>query len=84
LPGRWAGEEAPRAFGALSQYERSPDPAQREVTLTPGGVHSEMQIPQGLAPLRARHPHMALRYAWPFELDRIAQMLAEHLRSFLR
>jgi|MudIll2142460700_1097286.scaffolds.fasta_scaffold63002_2 sirohydrochlorin cobaltochelatase len=43
-----------------------------------------MQIPQGLAPLRARHPHMALRYAWPFELDRIAQMLAEHLRSFLR
>jgi len=47
--------------------------------LTPGGVHSEVEIPETLARLREAHPEIALRYAWPFDLHRVAAMLAEHI-----
>jgi sirohydrochlorin cobaltochelatase len=47
--------------------------------LTPGGTHSEVDIPQALAPLRARHPQVTIRYAWPVDLDLIADMLSRHL-----
>ena len=50
--------------------------------LTPGGVHSEIEIPDVLAHLRARYPDLTLRYAWPFDLERIAAMLVEHLGRF--
>ena len=46
--------------------------------LTPGGVHSEVDIPEALAALRARHPGVDLRYAWPFDLERVARLLADH------
>ena len=47
--------------------------------LTPGGVHSEVEIPEALARLRAAHPDLALRYAWPFDLDQVAHLLAAHV-----
>ncbi len=47
--------------------------------LTPGGVHSEVDIPQSIVPLRARYPQVTLRYAWPVDLDLIADMLSQHL-----
>lgn len=47
--------------------------------LTPGGVHSEVDIPQTIEPLRARYPRVTLRYAWPVDLDLIADMLSRHL-----
>ena len=50
--------------------------------LTPGGVHSEVDIPEILARLRTQYPHVALRYAWPFDLSSVAHMLAEHLLQF--
>ncbi len=50
--------------------------------LTPGGVHSEIEIPEVLAELRVRYPDLTLRYAWPFDLERIAGMLVEHLGRF--
>ena len=50
--------------------------------LTPGGVHSEIEIPEVLAHLRARYPDLTLRYAWPFDLEQIAGMLVEHLGRF--
>ncbi|MFN8644227.1 MAG: CbiX/SirB N-terminal domain-containing protein [Candidatus Binatia bacterium] len=49
--------------------------------LTPGGSHSEIDIPEALAGLRARHPALALRYAWPVDVELIAAMLATHLRA---
>jgi sirohydrochlorin cobaltochelatase len=49
--------------------------------VTPGGVHSEVEIPEILAELRLELPHVVLRYAWPFDLDRIATLLAERVRS---
>jgi sirohydrochlorin cobaltochelatase len=47
--------------------------------LTPGGVHSEVEIPETIARLRAKHPAIALRYVWPFDLDAVARLLAAHV-----
>ncbi len=52
--------------------------------LTPGGSHSEVEIPQTLQQLRERHPDVVLRYAWPFDLKAVARMLADHLDRFSR
>ena len=50
---------------------------------TPGGSHSEIEIPQTLDRLRAAHAGVTFRYAWPFDLDLVAGMFAEHLRKVL-
>ena len=52
----------------------------REVVLvptmmTPGGVHSEVEIPEIVALLRAAYPDVKVRYAWPFDLDDVAGLL---------
>lgn len=47
--------------------------------LTPGGVHSEVEIPEAIAHLRAEHPSILLRYAWPFDLGQVARLLAAHV-----
>ena len=49
--------------------------------LTPGGVHSEIEIPETLAALRARFPGVELRYAWPFDADAVADLLALQIRG---
>ena len=49
---------------------------------TPGGSHSEFEIPQEMAELRQKHPNVTLTYAWPFDLGKIAEMLSEHLKQF--
>ena len=50
--------------------------------LTPGGSHSEIEIPESLNRLRARFPHVEIRYAWPFYLPAVATMLAAPLQRF--
>ena len=50
--------------------------------LTPGGSHSEIEIPEILDDLRIRHPALDIRYAWPTNLDLLAGMLANHLKNF--
>lgn len=50
--------------------------------LTPGGSHSEIEIPEILDDLRARHPALEIRYAWPTDLGLLARMLADHLKKF--
>ena len=49
---------------------------------TPGGLHSEIEIPEILQQLRTRHPGIELRYAWPFDLRLTASMLAEQILRF--
>jgi sirohydrochlorin cobaltochelatase len=49
---------------------------------TPGGSHSELEIPETLASLRAKHPDVELRYAWPFDLRQVAMMLASQVTRF--
>lgn len=50
--------------------------------LTPGGAHSEVDIPESLAALRTLHPKLRLRYAWPVNLDLLATMMAQQIRAF--
>jgi sirohydrochlorin cobaltochelatase len=47
--------------------------------LTPGGVHSEVEIPETLEHLRGQYPRCEFRYAWPVDLALVARMLAEQL-----
>jgi sirohydrochlorin cobaltochelatase len=49
---------------------------------TPGGSHSEIEIPELLDQLRPLHPEVELRYAWPFDLELVANTLAEQIRRF--
>lgn len=49
---------------------------------TPGGSHSEVEIPEILDHLRPQYPNVELRYAWPFDLDLVANTLAEQIRRF--
>ena len=49
---------------------------------TPGGSHSEIEIPEILERLRAQYPHVTLHYAWPFDLTLVAKMLAEQIKRF--
>ncbi|MBX3328205.1 MAG: CbiX/SirB N-terminal domain-containing protein [Nitrospira sp.] len=49
---------------------------------TPGGSHSEVEIPEILEHLRPKYPDVELRYAWPFDLQLIAKTLTEQLRRW--
>jgi sirohydrochlorin cobaltochelatase len=49
--------------------------------LTPGGVHAEVEIPETIEALRALHPGVVFRYAWPFDLKQVASLLLGHLRT---
>ena len=49
---------------------------------TPGGSHSEVEIPEILEQLRRQYPDIVLRYAWPFDMDLIAAMLATQVKRF--
>lgn len=49
---------------------------------TPGGSHSEVEIPEILDQLRPQYPGVELRYAWPFDLDQVANTLAAQIQKF--
>ena len=49
---------------------------------TPGGSHSEVEIPEILDHLRPQYPGVELRYAWPFDLNLVANTLAEQIKRF--
>jgi sirohydrochlorin cobaltochelatase len=59
----------------------------RELTLvttmpTPGGVHAEKEIPEIIEGLRMKHSGATFRYAWPFDLDAVARLLADQVGAF--
>ena len=47
--------------------------------LTPGGIHSEVDIPRELAMIRQAHPGVRIEYLWPFDLQEVAALLAAHV-----
>ena len=49
---------------------------------TPGGSHSEIEIPEILEHLRQQYPGIELRYAWPFDLLMVAKLLQEQVVRF--
>lgn len=48
--------------------------------LTPGGLHSEIDIPKALDEIRRAHSGITIEYVWPFDLGRVAALLADHVR----
>lgn len=51
--------------------------------MTPGGVHSEHDIPRALDLLRHAHPGVTIEYLWPFDLSQVAALLAAHVQRAL-
>jgi sirohydrochlorin cobaltochelatase len=49
---------------------------------TPGGSHSEYEIPEEMEELRHKHPRVTLKYAWPYNLSHVSKMLMEHIARF--
>ncbi len=49
---------------------------------TPGGSHSEYEIPRELEKLREQHLDVTLHYAWPYNLTQVSKMLVEHINQF--
>ena len=50
---------------------------------TPGGSHSEIEIPEEIKLLKAKFPSVIIDYAWPFDLKKIAKFLEEQIRCFI-
>ena len=49
--------------------------------LTPGGIHSERDIPRALEELRRTHPAVSITYLWPFDLSQVASLFAAQIRQ---
>lgn len=47
--------------------------------MTPGGVHSEIEIPAMLDRLQQSYSSVKFRYVWPFNLGSVARLLSDHL-----
>jgi len=50
--------------------------------ITPGGSHSEMEIPEEVDELRLKYPNMNFQYAWPYDLDIFSNLLSDHIINF--
>lgn len=46
---------------------------------TPGGSHSEIEIPEVVHELSKKYPGVNVDYAWPFDLEHIAIFLSDHI-----
>jgi sirohydrochlorin cobaltochelatase len=46
---------------------------------TPGGVHSEFEIPATVDTLKKQYPNVQFEYPWPFNMDRVATFLSAQL-----
>jgi sirohydrochlorin cobaltochelatase len=49
---------------------------------TPGGSHSEKEIPEEMELLQRQYRDVNFIYAWPFDMDRAAGMLEDHVTDF--
>ena len=46
---------------------------------TPGGIHSEREIPEIVEKLRLKYPQVQIKYPWPFDLNQVADFYSEVL-----
>lgn len=49
--------------------------------LTPGGSHSEIEIPEEVEQIKQKFPDVNINYAWPFDLGKVAGMLKEQIET---
>ena len=47
--------------------------------ITPGGSHSEKEIPEEVEALQLKYPNIDYQYAWPYDLDIFSNLLANHI-----
>ena len=52
--------------------------------ITPGGSHSEKEIPEEVDDLRKKYPKISFQYAWPYDLDIFANLLSSHIKRFTK
>jgi len=50
---------------------------------TPGGAHSEIEIPEIIEKMCEQHCGITLEYAWPVDLDHLANFIVGHLTNSL-
>jgi len=50
---------------------------------TPGGAHSEIEIPETLNALRAKHPGILIQYAWPYDSSAVADVIDKQIQRFM-
>lgn len=48
--------------------------------VTPGGIHSEKDIPRDVERSRQNHPGISIEYLWPFDLRQVAELFASHIQ----
>lgn len=51
------------------------------IMLTPGGYHSEVEIPQITRDMASRHPDARIEYLWPYDLGEVAELLSKQLEG---
>ncbi|MFW9800350.1 MAG: sirohydrochlorin chelatase [Candidatus Thorarchaeota archaeon] len=51
--------------------------------MTPGGEHSEEDIPDAIEKARGRFEEIEIVYAWPFSLTEVAGFLSSQIRRFI-
>lgn len=51
--------------------------------MTPGGEHSEHDIPHAIEKVKKEHPEVTITYVWPFELQEVAEFLVEQLKGYM-
>ena len=52
--------------------------------ITPGGSHSELEIPEEVEDLRSKHPEISFQYAWPYDLKAFSVLLSDHIHNFVQ
>ncbi|MFW9910250.1 MAG: CbiX/SirB N-terminal domain-containing protein [Candidatus Thorarchaeota archaeon] len=51
--------------------------------MTPGGEHSEIDIPKAIEKSKERSPNIDIIYAWPFDVSQVADFLALQIKNHL-
>ena len=52
--------------------------------ITPGGSHSETEIPEEVEALSLNYPNVNFQYAWPYDLDAFSILLSDHINKFVQ
>jgi len=52
--------------------------------ITPGGEHSEIDIPETIKLISKDYPKTKIIYAWPFALPEVADFLANQIRKYFQ
>ncbi|MDH7603923.1 MAG: CbiX/SirB N-terminal domain-containing protein [Melioribacter sp.] len=53
------------------------------IMFTPGGNHSEIDIPEKIELFKENHPNIKIIYAWPYKTTDIVNMLSKQIYSFI-